>query len=231
MRSGLRVALALIVGFLGVWVLPPRADAACHSFTITASSPVTEGEPVKVTVRRDNNLDSSSVQIQTANGTAVAPSDYESTIERIEFTNETSRTVEIETNEDKVGERTETFTIKLNSARGCRSFNTDYQYGPPATVTITDDDGAATAKPTAAPTAEATARATSTPEATPSPSPSTSPTASPTATPEESAIPLPTPEPDDDSLSPWLVAVAVAALVLAASGALIATRVRRGREI
>jgi hypothetical protein len=125
-----RIALAIIVGWLALWV-PPRASAACHSFTITGST-VTEGERSTVTVRRDNTLDESSVQIRTSNGTAKAPPDYEATIRRVEFTNEQSRTVEIPTAEDKVREETETFQVKLGAGRGCRSFNTDYEYGPPA---------------------------------------------------------------------------------------------------
>lgn len=231
MRSALRVVLVTFVALIGAWV-SPRADAACHSFTLTTNSPVTEGEKVKVTVKRDNNLDESSVQVQTSNGTAVAPADYQSTITRVEFTDETSKTVEIPTKEDAIGEDTETFQIKLNTGRGCRSFNTDYEYGTPATVTIEDDDeGGATAtpKPTAETTAEPTARATSTPDATTSPSPGAEPTDEPTASPEETAIALPTPEPDDDDgVSPWLLAAAVAALIIAGGGALIATRMRRG---
>lgn len=235
MRSALRISLAMLVGFIGIW-LSPRVDAACHSFSVKTNSPVTEGDKVKVTVSRDNNLDESSVQVQTKSITAVAPSDYDSTIARVEFTNETSRTIEIATNDDSVGEETETFEVKLNSARGCRTQNTDYQYGSPATVTIKDDDeGGATAspKPTEKATAEPTSEATSTPEETASPSPSGTPTAEPTESPEASAIALPTAEPDDDNgLSPWLVAAAVGALVLAAGGALVATRMRRGgREI
>jgi hypothetical protein len=225
-RTACRIVLAIVVGSIGIW-LAPRADAACHSFTVKTDSPVTEGDKVKVTISRDNNLDSSSVQVQTGNKTALAGADYDSTIERVEFTNETSRTIEIGTHDDNVGEKDETF----------ESFNTSYQYGSPATVTIKDDDGNATAtpKPTAEPTAEPTssAKATSTPKDTASPSPSGTPTAEPTESPEPTAIALPTPEADDDDgLSPWLVAAAVGALVLAAGGALIATRMRRGgREI
>jgi hypothetical protein len=235
MRSALRISLAMLVGFIGIW-LSPRADAACHSFSVKTNSPVTEGEKVIVTVSRDNNLDDSSVQVQTKSVTAVAPADYDSTIARVEFTNETSRTIQIATKDDKVGEKSETFEVKLNSARGCRSFNTNYQYGPPATVTIKDNDGGASATPapTAKPTAEATASSetTPTPKETASASPSGTPTAEPSASPEASAIALPTPEGDDDGgLSPWLVAAAVGALVLAAGGALIATRMRRGREV
>lgn len=234
MRSGPRIMLATFVALVGTWAAP-RVDAACHSFSVKTNSPVTEGEPVKVTVTRDNNLDESSVQVQTANATAVAPADYDSTIVRVEFTDETSRTIEIDTNEDKIGEETETFHVKLNSARGCRTQNTDYQYGAPATVTIKDDDGdvVPTLKPTAEPTSRptSTARASSTPKASPSGSPTAEPTENPTPEPEESAIALPTPEPDDDGLEPWLVAVAIGALVVAAVGALIATRVRRGHEI
>ncbi len=235
MHRTLRGCFVLLLALAGVWAAP-RVDAACHSFAVKTDSPVTEGEKVKVTVTRDNNLDESSVQVQTANKTAVAPSDYDSTIARVEFTNETSRTIEIATKDDDVGENTETFQVKLNSARGCRTFNTNYQYGAPATVTIKDDDeGGATAspKPTEKATAEptSTSEATATPKDTASPSPSGTPTAEPPESPEASAIALPTPEPDDDGLSPWLVVAAVGALVLAAGGALIATRMRREREI
>jgi hypothetical protein len=228
-RSALRIALAMLVGFMGLW-LAPRASASCHSFTVTTDSPVTEGNKVKVTVSRDNNRDASSVQVQTGNKTAIAGSDYEPTITRVEFTDERSRTIEIATEDDNVGEDNETFQVKLNSARGCRTQNTDYQYGSPATVTIKDDDDGVvplTPKPTIKPTAEPTSEATSTPEATASAAPSAEPTDEPTASPEETAVALPTPEPDDDGLSPWLVAAAIGALVLAASGALIATRMRR----
>lgn len=234
MRSGIRIAAAMVVASAGIW-FAPRADAACHAFTLKTNAPVTEGEKVKVTVLRDNNLAESSVQVQTKSFSAVAPGDYTSTIERVEFTNETSRTIEIATREDDIGEKDEYFEVRLNSARGCRTQNTDYEYGPPAKVTIEDDDGDAappTPKPTEEPTAEptSTVRTTSTPEATASASPSSTPTVEPTETPEETALALPTPEPDDDGLSPWLVAAAVGALVLAASGALIATRIR-GRGI
>ncbi len=234
MHRTLRGLFVLVLGIAAVWAAP-RADAACHSFTVKTDSPVTEGEKVKVTISRDNNLDESSVQVQTGNKTAIAGADYKSTITRVEFTNEMSRTIEIATVEDNVGETNETFEVKLNSARGCRTQNTDYEYGPPASVTIKDDDGAAipTPKPTAEPTAEptSTSEATATPEDTASPSPSGTPTAEPTESPEASAIALPTPPADDDDgLSPWLVAAAIGALVLAAGGALIATRMRRGGE-
>jgi Calx-beta domain-containing protein len=232
MPRAVRISLALFVGLLGVWV-SGRADAACHSFTISAKSPVTEGNDVTITVSRDNNLEESSVQVQTANGTAKAPSDYKATIQRVEFTNETSRTIQIPTIEDKIGEETETFTVKLNSARGCRTFNTNYQYGSPAQVKIEDDDEggvpATTAPAAASPTVAPTTSAAATASASPSGSPTASPTEEPTEAPLATAIALPTPEPDDDGLSPWLVGAAVGALVLAAGGALIATRMRRTR--
>lgn len=228
MRRVSRVCLAFVVGWLGVW-LAPHASAACHSFTVTGTT-VTEGEKAKVTVRRDNTLDESSVQVRTANATAKAPPDYEATITRVEFDNESSRTIEIPTAEDKVGEDTETFQVKLGSGRGCRSFNTDYEYGPPATVTIKDDDERAapapvTAAPTEAPEPTRTPADTATPS---SPSPSKTPTPTPTETPEETVTPLAAPVDDeDDGLDPWLVGVAIGAFVLAGVLALLLTRAMR----
>ena len=231
-RTALRIALASLVGLLAVWV-PPRASAACHSFTISGST-VKEGEPSTVTVRRDNTLDDSSVQIRTSNATAKAPPDYKATITRVEFTNEQSRTVKIPTVEDKVPEETETFQVKLGSAQGCRSFNTDYQYGPPATVTINDDDVGAPPVPTVKPTPEPTdaPRATSSPKDTPSPSPSPkkTPNPTPTETPEETLEALPTLAPeDDDGLNAGLIAVAVGAFLLASVLAFLLTRAMRTR--
>ena len=233
MRTALRLALVSSVAFITLWV-PPRASGACHSFTISGSS-IKEGEPSTVTVRRDNTLDESSVQIRTSNQTAKAPPDYKATITRVEFTNEQSRTVEIPTTEDKVPEETETFQVKLGAGQGCRSFNTDYRYGPPATVTIKDDDAGAppvpTVKPTAEPTQAPRPRATASPTDTPSPSPSKTPKATPTETPEETLEALPTlePEDDDDGLNTGLIAVAVGAFLLACVLALLLTRAMRTR--
>lgn len=230
-RNVARVVLAFVVCLLAIWTAP-GAGAACHSFTISGST-VAEGQAATVTVKRDNTLDESSVQIRTSNGTAKAPPDYKATITRVEFANEQSRTVRIPTAEDKVPEETETFQVKLGSARGCRSFNTDYQYGPPATVTIKDDDlGAPVPEVTATPAPTQRPRPTATPEDTPSPTPKKTPkpTPTPTETPEETVEALPTLAPeDDDDLNTGLLVVAAGAFLLAAILAVLLTRAVRGR--
>jgi hypothetical protein len=232
MRTILRACLAGLIGLSAIW-FSPRAQASCHSFQVEVKATVTEGSDVTVIVTRDDDLDDSSVQLRTSNGTATAPGDYDATIQYVDFTDETSKTVKIATTEDDIGEKDEYFWLKLGSARGCRAYEDSYEYGEPAKARISDDDGDATAEPTAEATEEpdddGSPEPTASPEATESAEPTEEPTAEPTEEPSPSAIALPTPEAeDDDDLNPALVGAAVAALVLAGAGALILTRMRRG---
>jgi hypothetical protein len=225
-----RGALVLLVTCLAV-IFGPRASAACHSFTVSTSSPVSEGNKVTVTVKRDNNFRPSSVQVRTVNGTALGGADYQPTITRVEFTNETVRTLQIATTEDNVHESDETFQIKLENAQGCE-VNRNYQYGTPATVTVKDDDPGVpgttppkTPAPTAAPTGTAhTASPSPTTTATAKASKSPKPTSTPTGTP---ATAVAAPVEEDKGISPALAVIAIVAFGLAAAGAVLAARMRR----
>ncbi|HEX9682910.1 MAG TPA: Calx-beta domain-containing protein [Acidimicrobiales bacterium] len=147
--------LVVAAGLVGLGAGAGPAWAACHFFTVDVSpANPTEGDSVEVTVARDAAVAPSSVRVRTVDGTAVAGADYLAVDQRVEFTSGTTATIAVETLQDSATEPDETFTIELSDGGGCQ-VNQDFAYGPPATVTIRDDDSAAptTAVPTtAAPT-------------------------------------------------------------------------------
>jgi hypothetical protein len=211
------VASAVVVG--------PRAQAACHFFTVGASSSVNEGDKVNVIIERDAAAAPSSVRVRTVNGTAKAPGDFTASDQRVEFTNETQKTVTISTKEDAVSESSEVFQVAVSDGEGC-AVNPNFSYGDPASITIKDDDVPAptTTKPPATTIIPANTR-------TPTPSSSPTPSASPTPTPSESASPSPTisatPVPvEEDGGFPWLPVLAVVGFAAAAAGTLIFVRMR-----
>lgn len=226
-----RLSLVLGIVVLTSW-FGPNASAACHFFTVGASSSVTEGNTVSVIVERDAALADSSVRVTTVDGSAKAPADYEKVDQRVEFTgDETQKTIKVKTTEDVVAESSEAFQVKVSDAQGCAP-NQNYGYGDPAAVTIKDDD--AVPAPTPSPTPRRVVRTplpTETPSATPTPtgsatpSPTPKPTKSPKPSPTETATLTPVPV-EEESGFPWLPVLGIGGFLAAAGGALMLVRMR-----
>jgi hypothetical protein len=210
--------LVIVVVLGSSLILGPRADAACHAFTVAGPSSVAEGSPISLTVSRDGAAGASSVKITTLSGQAEAPGDFTGINQRIDFTSETSKTVTVQTTQDTTAEPAETFSVRLSDGQGCAT-NPNFTYGAPKSITITDDDSAAGTG------------ATTSPAVTTSPLTSPLPT---TAANRPTITPFPTinvspgvAQADDDQPFPWvLVLIGVAAVV--GVGGLILARVRRG---
>lgn len=158
---GMRKALLGFVLTAALTVVPSRdAAAACHAFTVAASpSTVTEGGAVTVTVERDANIGDSRVELSTIDESAVGGSDFAPIRQTINFTTETSRTVQLQTTDDNVAESAETLRLHLSNPGGC-AVNPNFQVGPDARVTIADNDAPAATNAPA--TVTTSARATST---------------------------------------------------------------------
>lgn len=193
-------------------LLGPRADAACHAFSVSAlPSTVSEGSTVTVTVSRDGDVADSSVHVSTVDQTARAPGDYEALDQEVEFTSGTSQEYEIDIENDPTTEGEETFLVRLSDPSGCAP-NSNYQLGPAARVTIRASD------PTPPPTEPPP---TPPPAVTTAPPSSPTPTPTPTPAPTETPAPTPTPSPtgftlaeDDDLTGGEFPALAVAGLVI-----------------
>jgi hypothetical protein len=108
---------------------------------LTSSAQTTESErsvAVKV-IRSGNNSDTVSVDFATADGTAVAGSDYIPVNGRLTFRpGEIEKTILIDIVDDNVSERTETFTLSLFNPSGSAGL-----VNSQTTITIADDDQAA----------------------------------------------------------------------------------------
>ena len=165
MARRLLFAVMLLTAF--AVVIAPPAAAACHAFTFQSINPasVGEGGTVTVTVSRDGGVGTSSVMVTSINGTAQAGQDFPAVQRTVTIpAPETAASFTVSTTNDTSPEPAESFKLHLSNGAGCS--NTQYSYGPDATITIQDNDAApvtqpapATAAPTAAPT---TARATTT---------------------------------------------------------------------
>jgi hypothetical protein len=107
------------------------------SFSISSNGPVTEGGNSVFTIAKTGTATSSlSVNYATANGTAVAGSDYTATSGTLTFTTaQTSQTVSVPTIDDTAVESAETFTMNLSAPSGGATVGT-----PTATATINDND-------------------------------------------------------------------------------------------
>jgi hypothetical protein len=151
----------------------------------------------------------------------------------VSFTNETSRTVTIQTREDTTPEPAEDFSVRLSDGQGC-AVNPNFTYDQPEKISITDDDPPATVAPTAATTAAPTVAPTSAGTApagtvTASPSPTTSPESSPSVSPTPSVLPTAIAlEVDEDDGFPWLPVAGAAVALAAIGGGLVLARMRRG---
>lgn len=141
-RSGRRAARLLVTLSLAAAMMSPLAGvahAACHAFTVEADpSTPTEGQTVTVTIRRDADVQPSSVRVRTVDGTATGGADYTALDERVEFTEGTEQIREIDILDDDATEDSETFEIELSEGEGCE-VNQSFTYDS-ATVTIEDDD-------------------------------------------------------------------------------------------
>lgn len=136
---GLATVAGVVCGLLFVTVVP--ASAACHAFTVEADPSVPdEGATVTVTIRRDADVQPSSVRVRTVDETATGGSDYTPLDERVEFTDGTEQTREIDILDDGTSEDDETFVIELSEGEGCE-VNQSFTYDS-VTVTIQDDDPA-----------------------------------------------------------------------------------------
>lgn len=139
---------ALILIGLAIENAPPAA-AACHAFNISVSpARVNEGGSVTYTVSRDANVNPSSIEVTSVDGTAAAPSDYPKVSHRVDFTTDESQTFQLKTVDDAVAEGDETFKLHLSNPQGC-PVNTQYVVGSDATVTIASSDTASTTSTTA----------------------------------------------------------------------------------
>lgn len=227
--SAPRIVITLAIVAALSWAAP-GARAACHFFTVGATSSVAEGGKVTVVVERDGSIADSSVRVRTKDGTAKAPADYASVDQRVTFTgSQTSKTITVSTKQDSADEGNEAFTVEALEGEGCE-INTDYGYGAPATVTITDDDAPS---PTPEPT---TTRRPATP--TPDRTSTTTPTPSPTATSTAEPTPSPTDEPsptttstvsveEDDDAFPWAPVGLSLGTIAVVAGALVLYRLRQ----
>ncbi|HEX2849257.1 MAG TPA: Calx-beta domain-containing protein [Acidimicrobiales bacterium] len=159
LRAGAAIAVATIAGAsLAVAAAPARA--ASGDVTISPSSVRTaEGDgSVTLTVRRSGvGLAAGSVTWRTRDGSAHAGSDYRAAGGTLTFAvGENAKQVTVTILDDRVTEADETFEVELT---GAGSGGAVASVGPPAVVTIADDD---------APTAGATRLA---PAPAPPPSP------------------------------------------------------------
>jgi hypothetical protein len=194
-----RAALVVLLCAAAV-AIGPRADAACHSFTVKAApSSVPEGAVVTVTVSRDGAASPSDVHVSTVNGSAQSPADYSKLDTQVEFTSETSKTFQISITNDSIPEGAESFRVHLSDPGGCTGSGYELSNDAVVTIRASDPTPVPTLSPLQRPTVPpATRSASPTVSATPSPTPTTStgeiatpsPTFSPSfAAPEESSGP------------------------------------------
>lgn len=152
---GVALALMLVVGLDG------PTSAACHAFTVSVDpAEVVEGESVTVTIERDFNAAPSSIDVATADETAVGGTDYEALDETADFPDGgTEQTFTVATVDRDEAQGSRTFRVELDNPQGC-SVNTNYDVGDPATVTIVDaEDPADTTTAPTQPGAESTTTA------------------------------------------------------------------------
>lgn len=214
------LAVAVLLGW-SLAVAAPPAEAGCHSFTVAASPDrVREGATVTVTVRRDNAINPSQVDVSSVDETARGGQDYPTVRQTIAFTGtDTQRTFTVATTDDRVSEQGETFRLHLSNPGGC-AVNPNFVIGPDARVTIDDNDAAATTT-TAKATTSSAAVASSTASTTTEPDGETTVTEASLDTTEppttEATGARPEPDGDDDgggnALAVGLVGVALLALV------------------
>lgn len=176
MTRHLRRLVALTALILATFPFPPAA-AACHSASFVPDEyKIDEKEDtVVVAVQNPGGVPGDrSVDYETVNGTAKSGSDYTKKSGTLTFNpGHTSEVIEIPIKDDSADENNETFQVRLKAKPS--SCITEASIGPPATVTIQDDDE----KPIVQPTPTKTSPKPSTASASPSPTlTSPSPTSS-----------------------------------------------------
>ncbi len=116
---------------------PGRVSVSAAAQTVAESAGT-----ATVTVNRTSPNGTVTVDYATANGTAMAGTDFTSTTGTLTFADgETAKTIAVPIANDTADEPAETFTVTLSNPTGGASLGATSAQ----TVTITDDDGAATA--------------------------------------------------------------------------------------
>lgn len=122
-------------------------DGACSgvSFTIASNGAVTEGTSSVFTVTKAGTTGSScSVNYATANGSAIAGSDYTAKSGTLSFTSsQTSKTVSVSTTNDTAVESAETFSMSPSAPTNGATLGSPSS----ATATINDNDTGGTNQP------------------------------------------------------------------------------------
>jgi glucose/arabinose dehydrogenase len=105
---------------VSVNILDNDAAASDFSFSQSAYDIKEDGGQATITVRRSGNTTgTATVNYSTANGTAIAGSDYTATTGTISFANgEISRTFTVDITNDTLGERNETVNLQLSAPTG-----------------------------------------------------------------------------------------------------------------
>jgi hypothetical protein len=221
------INVGLILGAAGTALFVGATGAAggsttCQSFTVSAvPNPVQEGGSTTVSVSRIGT-GSTSIDVDSINGTATAGSDFERVDRTIRFTTQTSQSFKVAIRADDDAEGNEQFRLHLSNVQGCG--NQRFNIGPDEIVRIVDGQVQGSPPPTTRPTSAPTSRpsSTSTPETTTletSPTPTVSPSPTPSPSPTLTPFPTATPEEDDDDGTP---ALAIAGILVAATAVLAA---------
>jgi hypothetical protein len=124
----------------------PASGSATVGFapTAVATTEADSDTTLTLTVTRSNGTGAASVAFATANGTAIAGSDYVTQSNQVNFANlETSKTITLTIIGDNVAESSEQMTVVLSNPIGA----TIAAGGGTATVTIADDDAGDTTPP------------------------------------------------------------------------------------
>jgi hypothetical protein len=187
-----RVA-TLIAATLVVLAFPIQsALAACHIAQFSPSEYDIKENAGKVTIGVQNPGPADgdrTVDWETVNGSAKAGSDFVAGSGTLSFSpSDTSKVIEVTIINNNKNESKETFTVRLKARPG--SCISQDSIGPPATVTINDDDPKLVI-PTPTPTV--TKSVTPTPSPTRAASPSPTPTRTRVASPSPSLSPSPSP--------------------------------------
>lgn len=174
------IVAVTVVTALFVWV---PAYAACHSASFDpAAYQVRERDGrVRITVENPGAAPGDRrVDYETVDGSAKAGSDYTARSGTLAFTiTDRTETIEIPITNDSSVEGAETFQVRLKARNG----SCIQSLGDPATVTISDDDQAATQPPATQPPTGTPGTNSPTPTST-SPSPTVG-TSSPTPSPPD----------------------------------------------
>ncbi len=154
-RWAARLALLSVAVVALVFGMAPTASAGCHAFRVAVQpATVAEGGEVTVTVSRDGAFGASRIDIESVDGTATRGADYVQVARRtISFTSEVEQSLRVSTVDNADAESSETFRLHLSNPGGC-AVNPNFDVGPDAVVTITDNDQVQPTSPptTAAPT-------------------------------------------------------------------------------